>query len=77
VVSVIGSSNYGPRSAKRDLEINVLVMTGSTSLRTRMRQELNHLRNPTDPVDASVFEREDRKVKWGVKVAARAIRDML
>jgi CDP-diacylglycerol--glycerol-3-phosphate 3-phosphatidyltransferase len=77
VVSLVGSSNYGPRSATRDLEINLLVVTSNAGLRGRMREELRRIREPTEFVDASVFERKDRKVKWGVKVAARAIRDML
>ncbi|GAA5823393.1 hypothetical protein JCM10212_004314, partial [Sporobolomyces blumeae] len=77
-LTLIGSSNYGSRSATRDLEANVLVTTQGRGLRKRLEQELARIRNDArDKVDARLFEREDRKVPWGVKVAAKAIESML
>jgi hypothetical protein len=55
----------------------LLVVTSNAGLRERMREELRRIREPTELVDASVFDRKDRQVNWGVKVATRAIRDML
>ena len=41
--SVIGSSNYGSRSAYRDLEMQLLLETSETALRRRLGEELDRL----------------------------------
>lgn len=77
-LTMIGSSNYGLRSATRDLEANVLVTTLSTPLRAHLHEEILQLRHfATDVVGEEMFARKDRVVPWGVKVAARAIETML
>lgn len=77
-LTLIGSSNYGRRSASRDLEANVLVTTRSDTLRRELGAELREIRRfATDEVNQRLFERKARKVPWGVKVAAKAIEDML
>lgn len=77
-LTLIGSSNYGRRSAARDLEANVLVTTDAGELQHRLKAELDGIRRyATDPVDESLFARKDRRVPWGVKVAAKVIEDML
>ncbi|SCV68094.1 BQ2448_215 [Microbotryum intermedium] len=77
-LTVIGSSNYGSRSASRDLEANVLLTTSSPHLRKALGKELEVLRTyAIDLVDDELFARKDRVVPWGVKIAAKVIEDML
>ena len=77
-LTVIGSSNYGRRSAERDLEASVLLVTDGEVLRDSLRDEVTGLRRyATDKVDEDMFRRPDRQVKLGVKLAAKAIRNML
>lgn len=77
-LTLIGSSNYGRRSAERDLEANVLITTFSHELRQDLQKEIMGIRKyAVTKVDDALFERKDRQVHWGVKVAARAIETML
>ncbi|KAI5480805.1 CDP-diacylglycerol-glycerol-3-phosphate 3-phosphatidyltransferase [Pseudohyphozyma bogoriensis] len=77
-LTLIGSSNYGQRSATRDLEANVLVTTSSSELRADLQEEILQLRHfAIDKVDDKLFERKDRHVPYGVKLAARVIESML
>ncbi|CDR47358.1 RHTO0S14e02520g1_1 [Rhodotorula toruloides] len=77
-LTLIGSSNFGSRSASRDLEAGILVTTQNNKLRWDLEQEVRTIRKYADVlVDERLFERKDRKVPWGVRVAARAIETML
>ncbi|GAA5846878.1 hypothetical protein JCM9279_004478 [Rhodotorula babjevae] len=78
-LSLVGSSNFGARSATRDLEAGVLVTTHSTQLRWALEGEVRRIRAwcKGGDVTQQLFERDDRKVPWLVKVAARRIEGML
>ncbi|GAA6041561.1 hypothetical protein JCM8097_004265 [Rhodosporidiobolus ruineniae] len=77
-LTLLGSSNYGGRSAARDLEAGVLLTTHAPQLRWDLEKEVRGIRQyATDEVNEEMFEREDRKVPWGVRIAARAIETML
>lgn len=77
-LTLVGSSNYGLRSATRDLEASVLVTTVSKGLRAALQEEVLQIRDhAVDRVDAALFARPDRRVPWGVPYAARAIETML
>ncbi|GAA5891952.1 hypothetical protein JCM8208_002949 [Rhodotorula glutinis] len=78
-LSLVGSSNFGARSATRDLEAGVLVTTHSTKLRWALEGEVRRIREwcKGGEVTHDVFERDDRRVPWLVKVAARRIEGML
>ncbi|KAM0793541.1 hypothetical protein ACM66B_000978 [Microbotryomycetes sp. NB124-2] len=77
-LSLIGSSNYGRRSASRDLEANVLIQTQSHDLSLELKREVERIREfAVDRVDERLFGKKNRKVKEGVKVAAKLIEDML
>lgn len=77
-LTLIGSSNFGSRSASRDLEAGILVTTQNNKLRWDLEQEVRTIRKYADVlIDERLFERKDRKVPWGVRVAARAIETML
>lgn len=79
VATVIGSSNYGPRSTTRDMEINFLITTICPNLQQSLSNELRNLNQNqwTELVDRDVFLRKDRVVPVGVKFASWLIRDML
>lgn len=77
-LTLVGSSNYGRRSAERDLEASLLVVTDGDPLKAALEREVAGLREwATDVVDEKMFARPDRRVKVGVKLAAKAIRNML
>ena len=76
-LTVIGSSNYGRRSTVRDVETNLLVTTTEPTLRAALADEVANLRKWTEPVDDATFAAPDRRVAWGVKLAARLLRDKL
>lgn len=75
--TIVGSSNYGPRSAKRDIEVNALVMTKNKALQEQLKAEVEHIQKDAVTVNDDTFEQEDRKVGWGVRLAAWLIKDML
>lgn len=77
-LSVIGSSNFGPRSAGRDIEASVLVQTTDERLRWEMEKELRGIREwAKGIVDERLFARKERQVGWGVRRAAEALESFL
>lgn len=77
-LTLIGSSNFGSRSASRDLEAGVLVTTQNSTLRWALENEVRSIRKYADVlVDRALFAQPDRRVPWGVRVAANAIETML
>ncbi|GAA6047529.1 hypothetical protein JCM3770_005792 [Rhodotorula araucariae] len=78
-LTLIGSSNFGSRSATRDLEAGVLVTTTNTPLRWALEGEVRRIREwcRGGEVTADTFERKDRRVPWLVQLAARRIEGML
>lgn len=73
-LTLIGSSNYGYRSAVRDVEVNAVVQTSSEELSSALGNELDNIRkHATDKVDDALFGRKDRKVGPINKIAARYV----
>ncbi|KAI8453427.1 hypothetical protein BY996DRAFT_7157129 [Phakopsora pachyrhizi] len=88
LLTTIGSSNYGRRSAERDLECNLILINNrldpkkpnqpESSLSKELIEELNQLRSlAVDKVDEDLFRSQERRVGLGVKLATRLIRNML
>ncbi|CAO1632433.1 unnamed protein product [Parajaminaea phylloscopi] len=79
--TLIGSSNFGSRSALRDLECTFLVEaapSGKSSLTRVLREEVDSLRRgATSTVDDELFAREERKVPWLVRLATELIKTRL
>ena len=75
--TVIESSNYGPRSATRDMEANLLITTTNAELKQHLGDEVSKINQHTTKVDAATFVSPDRKVGLGVRFSAWVIRDML
>ncbi|KAH9819676.1 hypothetical protein DFH28DRAFT_1080257 [Melampsora americana] len=79
-LTMIGSSNYGRRSAERDLECNLLIVDQSLEKRfsDELRKELMGIREfALDLVGEDLFRRDERKVHLAVKIATGLIRNML
>ena len=71
-LTLVGSTNYGYRSAVRDIEVNLAVQTTSPALRKALGDELRNIhQHATDKVDEALFRREDRRVGWINRLAAR------
>lgn len=71
-LTLIGSSNYGYRSAVRDVEVNAVVQTTSEELSTALGAEISNIRkHANDKVDDDLFKRKDRHVGPINKIAAR------
>ncbi|GAA5860274.1 hypothetical protein JCM8547_003449 [Rhodosporidiobolus lusitaniae] len=77
-LTLLGSSNYGSRSASRDLEATLLVTTHDKGLRWELERECRRIREfAVERVGRGTWERDERRVPWGVRWAARAIEGML
>uniref|UniRef100_A0A7E4V5L4 CDP-diacylglycerol--glycerol-3-phosphate 3-phosphatidyltransferase n=1 Tax=Panagrellus redivivus TaxID=6233 RepID=A0A7E4V5L4_PANRE len=72
--TMLGSSNYGYRSASRDMEAQVLVVTSNDKLRARLEEERKALLEFTSIVDAATFRRPDHCVPYWVKLFSRAFK---
>jgi CDP-diacylglycerol--glycerol-3-phosphate 3-phosphatidyltransferase len=72
LLTLVGSSNYGYRSAVRDLEVNLAIQTTSPELKQALSKELMHIReHATDRVNDALFQRSERKVGIINRFAAR------
>lgn len=68
-VTLVGSSNYTKRSYSLDIEANVMVVTGDEGLKKRMGDEEHWLQEWAGRVGKEEFERPERKVGVGVRLA--------
>ena len=78
--TLIGSSNFGSRSALRDLECTLLIETkdDQNEFSRSLKEEVEALREDAkDVVSDELFQREERKVHWGVKLATEVIKGRL
>ncbi|QPG74685.1 hypothetical protein FOA43_002018 [Brettanomyces nanus] len=76
-ITVIGSSNYTKRAYSLDLEINAIVITKDSELKAKMKKEVDHLCKHTSVMTLKDFQRHDRHISPGVKVAATVLGNML
>ncbi|KAL7748843.1 CDP-diacylglycerol--glycerol-3-phosphate 3-phosphatidyltransferase [Sorochytrium milnesiophthora] len=74
--TVIGSSNFGQRSARRDLESQVLVVTGHAALRQQLQHETQQLWQRGEEVNAGTFTLASRRVAWYVRALLRPLQSM-
>ena len=73
--TMLGSSNYGYRSACRDLESQVFLVTTNENLRRRLREERNALFEFSTLVDSATFLRRDHFVPFWVKAFSKVFRN--
>ncbi|KAK9319585.1 hypothetical protein V1517DRAFT_332054 [Lipomyces orientalis] len=76
-ITVIGSSNFTRRSHALDLESNVIIITRDEELRSKMYDEIQHLKQFTREMKEESFKSDDRRVGWGVKAALAVLGGML
>lgn len=77
-ITLIGSSNYGARSEKFDVECSLLMSTDSIPLRKLLGKEVEDMRDDArDLVDIKTFDAPDRKVDPITRLLTRLVRYML
>ncbi|WFD40539.1 CDP-diacylglycerol--glycerol-3-phosphate 1-phosphatidyltransferase [Malassezia japonica] len=76
--TLIGSSNYGARSEKFDLECSLLMTTDSLALRKLLANEVEDLRDDArDLMDMKAFDAKDRRVDSITRFLTRLVKYML
>ncbi|KAI7903160.1 uncharacterized protein BX663DRAFT_507666 [Cokeromyces recurvatus] len=75
--TMIGSPNFGQRSSERDLEAQALVITRNESLRKALHKEVDLLHQHSELVTNETFDKIDRRVPNGVKIATAFVKTML
>uniref|UniRef100_A0A914HNJ4 CDP-diacylglycerol--glycerol-3-phosphate 3-phosphatidyltransferase n=1 Tax=Globodera rostochiensis TaxID=31243 RepID=A0A914HNJ4_GLORO len=75
VATVVGSSNFGFRSAQRDLEAQLLLVTDNEALKGRIAEEKNSLLAHAEVLDPSTFLRRDCLIPAWLKYCARLFRN--
>lgn len=68
-ITLVGSSNYTKRSYTLDLEANALVVTGDASLKRRLKEEEEWLREDATEVSLEDYRRTERRVGLHVRLA--------
>ncbi len=76
-ISVVGSSNYTKRAYSLDLETNAVIITKSPDLKGRMMKEVDHLCQHTNELGLDDFNKPDKHIGIGVKLAATMLGKML
>jgi CDP-diacylglycerol--glycerol-3-phosphate 3-phosphatidyltransferase len=77
-VTLIGSSNLGIRSARRDLEAQLFIITENAGLRARLEQERKHFyKDDIIAVTEATFQGPQRRVPFAVRWAAEFVRTFL
>ncbi|VEU22295.1 DEKNAAC103569 [Brettanomyces naardenensis] len=76
-ITVIGSSNYTKRAYSLDLETNAIVITKDPELKSRMKQEVDHLCKHTTTLTLADFKKPERRISPGVKAASMILSNML
>ncbi|CAJ0635933.1 5499_t:CDS:2 [Entrophospora sp. SA101] len=76
-LTLIGSSNYGYRSIKRDLELQNILITSNKNLQNLLHKELKNINKFTQQVTNETFKSKDRKIPLLVKIATKSIKTML
>ncbi|CAH1763421.1 5794_t:CDS:2, partial [Entrophospora sp. SA101] len=73
-LTLIGSSNYGYRSIKRDLELQNILITSNKNLQNLLHKELKNINKFTQQVTNETFKSKDRKIPLLVKIATKSIK---
>uniref|UniRef100_A0A8D9ACU7 CDP-diacylglycerol--glycerol-3-phosphate 3-phosphatidyltransferase n=1 Tax=Cacopsylla melanoneura TaxID=428564 RepID=A0A8D9ACU7_9HEMI len=61
ILTLIGSSNFGERSVRRDLECSLLILSEDVTLHTRLEQEKRSLFESSEAFTLDTARRADRK----------------
>jgi len=75
-VTILGSTNFGRRSMKRDIEAQVLMITDNKKLQKNMANEIKNLLNYTVLVDNDTFNKQERYIPLQVKLSTKLFQSM-
>ncbi|CEF69300.1 CDP-diacylglycerol--glycerol-3-phosphate 3-phosphatidyltransferase, mitochondrial [Strongyloides ratti] len=75
MITVVGSSNFGERSCKRDLEAQLLLVTSDNELKKKLCDEKDNLLKNCNLVTKNTFFEPDHIVPLWVKFASKFIRN--
>ncbi|RCH85938.1 CDP-diacylglycerol--glycerol-3-phosphate 3-phosphatidyltransferase [Rhizopus azygosporus] len=76
-MTMIGSPNFGQRSSERDLEAQAVVITQNEQLKNALHKEIDLLHQHSELVSKETFDRQDRRVPYGVRIATAFVKTML
>uniref|UniRef100_A0A0N4Z4L3 CDP-diacylglycerol--glycerol-3-phosphate 3-phosphatidyltransferase n=1 Tax=Parastrongyloides trichosuri TaxID=131310 RepID=A0A0N4Z4L3_PARTI len=74
ILTVVGSSNYGERSSRRDLEAQLVIVTNDEVLKNRLIVEKNNLINNCHLVNMNTFLDPEHIVPLWVKYSTKLLR---
>ncbi|XP_077980531.1 CDP-diacylglycerol--glycerol-3-phosphate 3-phosphatidyltransferase, mitochondrial-like [Glandiceps talaboti] len=72
-LSLLGSTNFGYRSVKRDLEVQLAIVTVNEELRKQLHEEQKSLYERSTQVSEATFEQAERFVPYWVRIVTRFI----
>ncbi|KAG4099882.1 hypothetical protein H8356DRAFT_1037346 [Neocallimastix lanati (nom. inval.)] len=75
-VTILGSTNFGRRSMKRDIEAQVLMITDNKKLQKEMANEIKNLLNYTVIVNNETFKKQERHIPLQVKLSTKFFQSM-
>ncbi|ORX85210.1 hypothetical protein BCR32DRAFT_200222 [Anaeromyces robustus] len=75
-VTILGSTNFGRRSMKRDVEAQVLLITDNKKLQKEIAKEIDNLLNYTVIVNNETFDKQERQIPLPVKVVTKLFQSM-
>jgi len=77
-LSLIGSSNLGVRSATRDIELQLLIVTENPTVMDKLDQERKALFSSTVAVaDDTLFKKPERAVPWYIALISELVSQFL
>ncbi|KAJ3107964.1 Tubulin polyglutamylase complex subunit 1 [Phlyctochytrium planicorne] len=75
-ITAVGSSNFGQRSHRRDLEAQMLLVTNNQALQGKLNKEVKGLMDHAKPTTLGDILQPSRKPPYFVRMLARLIRIM-
>lgn len=77
-LTVIGSSNYTRRAYSHDLESNVLLVTSDAGLQQKLKDEIDNLKEYTQPMALEDYEKDEtRRLDWRQRAFCKYFGDKL
>ena len=74
---IIGSTNLGVRSAEKDLEAQIAIVTNNNNLKLKIKEEFDYLTKPTKQINKETFDTPNRKIPFWMNIAVNFVGDFL
>ncbi|KAI9343443.1 hypothetical protein DFJ73DRAFT_661230 [Zopfochytrium polystomum] len=75
-MTIIGSSNFGQRSLRRDFESQLILVTSDNDLRERLRKDIENVTKYCEKVNDSTFAHSERRVHPLVALGTRLLKHL-